>query len=468
MIKSTVQNQELGIQISQNAEKMEKEKNRDSPEIAIPIVGLDTSESGTNSSYFSEKAKATNNGTLLKNSQTLRRRTSSKISTENERQISKPSLRSIRYSQPKSRIMELEPPSPPATSSSFSKSSLSRRIDSLRSGSLQPAAAGEDDDGDKDQEDEDDEEKEKKDNENPSPKKSKKKGKITLKAINGILEWILFFAIMILLVSSLYVKKLKTHALWGLEIWRWCVLAGVFLCGRLVTRWAKDFIVFLIESKFLFNEKVVYFVHGVKQSVRVVIWLSLVLIAWVLLIEDNGVQRSRKANRILRYINKVLIASLIGAVLWMIKTLLIKLIAASFHVKTFFSKIREAISNEYVFWTLSVPQSRNLTENGGADGPISTRWCFKITKWKKGSKDNGQEKDEISIKKLGKMKAGKVPVSTMGHLMDRIRSSKLSIISSALDDSHDIGGGEQKEITNWSEVEEAASQIFHNVKGPNH
>ncbi|CDP03109.1 unnamed protein product [Coffea canephora] len=280
-----------------------------------------------------------------------------------------------------------------------------------------------------------------------------------------IVEWILFICAMAMMVAGLYAPNLKTSILWGLELWKWCLLVAVIFCGRLVTKWAKDAIVFVIETKFLFNERVVYFLHGVKQSVRVVIWLGLVLLAWVLLI-DRGVNRSKETTKILNYISKALVSSLIGAVMWMVKTLLVKLIAASFHVKTFFEKIREAISDECVLLMLSVPPMPKVEENGDNSRPSENKQEIEVEDHKKVVQEKTnhvQKKEEMTLKKLGRMKAGKMPASTMKNLIDRIRSSKLSIVSSALDGSLD-DLGEQKDITSRYEAEQAASLIFNNVR----
>lgn len=409
--------------------------------------------------------------------------------TATELLIRRPSVRKSTFSSPKSRMVELETQTGSSLAgqiggwgrTSYSAISVCSRAEMLRTGSLPPAKEhdkvdDEDDDDDDDDDIKEDGEGDEKTSGNhgdaddakkiygkPPLRKVWKRGKfkVTLKAINSIIEWMLLVGAMVMLIVSIYADELKIHVIWGLEIWKWCVLVAVFFCGRLVTKWARDCLVFLIESKYLFNEKVVYFVHGVKQSVRVVIWLSLVLLAWFLLI-DRGVKKrsSRKTIRVLNYITRALAATLIGAVLWMIKTLLVKLIAASFHVKTFFSKIKETISQEYVLWALSVPQAFPLAENGSPGPSTCSCWCIKIPRWK-GHRQN-KDRCEITMKKLGKMRSGKIPVSTMGGLVDRIRSSKMSIISNALE----VDGGEQREINSKSDVEEAALQIFQNVKRP--
>ncbi|KAK7354614.1 hypothetical protein VNO80_20079 [Phaseolus coccineus] len=80
-------------------------------------------------------------------------------------------------------------------------------------------------------------------------------------------------------------------------MWKWCVFILVILCGRLVTEWFINVLVFLIERNFLFKKKVLYFVYGVKKSVQGFIWLSLVLLTWDMLFSP-GVKRTSKGARI--------------------------------------------------------------------------------------------------------------------------------------------------------------------------
>ncbi|KAL3535550.1 hypothetical protein ACH5RR_004011 [Cinchona calisaya] len=468
-------------------------------ETAIPILvsaqaSDHTSLQGGSSRHSETSEDNASNGKKSTNSQNLRRRLSSRISESDstlstELQLRALSMRRAKFSQTKSRVLEVEESNQSSSTlvigqgselratSSNSKILLSEKIKSMRAGSLQNADENSDEDDDKsDHTDDDDEEVEDQKDDQKNGENAQRLCEIgkKLKAIDGIIEWIVLTCVMAVLIASLYAHNLKTCIIWGLEIWKWCVLVAVIFCGRLVTKWAKDAIVFLIETKFLFNEKVVYFLHGVKQSVRVVIWLALVLLAWFLLI-DRGVKRSKKTTKILSYITKALASSLIGAVMWMVKTLLVKLIAASFHVKTFFEKIREAISDEYVLWTLSVPPSLEVEKNGGNSSKLCCPTLWSDHKEKKEGIDvenqkktvheksnHVHKKEEITLKKLGKMKPGKMPASTMGHLIDRIRSSKLSVVSNAVDDNLD-DGGEQKDITSRSEAEEAASFIFKNV-----
>ena len=87
---------------------------------------------------------------------------------------------------------------------------------------------------------------------------------------------------------ALTVHKLQSTVIWGLELWKWCILVLVIFCGRLVTEWFINVLAFLIEMNFLLKKKVLYFVYGLKMSVQVFIWLGLVLLAWGLLF-DGGV-----------------------------------------------------------------------------------------------------------------------------------------------------------------------------------
>ncbi|XP_059634775.1 mechanosensitive ion channel protein 10-like isoform X2 [Cornus florida] len=280
-----------------------------------------------------------------------------------------------------------------------------------------------------------------------------KQGK-KLKSI-AYLEWIVFVGTLAVLISSL--TKLHNDRIWGLEIWKWSVLALVIFCGRLVTEWFTNILVFLIERNFLLKKKVLYFVYSLKKSVRVVIWLGLILLAWALLI-NRGVERSKKTTRILNYITRGLVSSLIGAAMWMLKTLLVKILASSFHVKRFFDRIQESIFHQYVLQTLSgFPE---FTEGVGRSR--SGRLSFK--NMKKGKQ--GEKEDVINVDKLHKMKQEKISAWTMRGLTEVIGSSGLFTLSNALDQSVDDEDVENKEITSELEAKIASNRIFKNVAKP--
>lgn len=279
--------------------------------------------------------------------------------------------------------------------------------------------------------------------------------------IMALLEWVMFVCIMGFLIASLTVQKFRDAAIWSLELWKWCVLVLVIFCGRLFTEWFINVLVFLIERNFLLKKKVLYFVHGLKVSVRVFIWLGLVLLAWCLLI-NRGVKRSRKTRRIFNYVTMALASCLIGAGMWMAKTFLVKLLASSFHVTRFFDRIQESIFQQYVFQTLSGPPLMEFAERVG--NTISGQLSFK--NMKKGN--HVQKEGVIDIEKLHKMKQEKISAWTMKGLITAIRGSGLFTISNALDESVDDEGVEQKdkEITSELEARDAAYRIFKNVAKP--
>ncbi|XP_051114057.1 mechanosensitive ion channel protein 10-like [Andrographis paniculata] len=264
----------------------------------------------------------------------------------------------------------------------------------------------------------------------------------------AIIEWIAFITIMTVLIASKTINTLKDFHIWSLQPWKWCVLVLVIFCGHLFTEWLSEILVFLIEKNFLLKKKVLYFVFGMKKSIRIVIWLALILLTWSLLI-NRGVKRSKNTKKVLNYITRGIISTLIGAVLWMIKTLLVKLVASSFHVRTYFDRIQESVFHQYLLQVLSGPPM------AGIDGSrISGQLSFN-----KGT--TGEKKTEvINVDKLHKMKREKVSAWTIGGLIKVIRDSDLLSISEVLDESIE---DEPKVITNEVEARDAANRIFKNV-----
>ncbi|KAL3535551.1 hypothetical protein ACH5RR_004012 [Cinchona calisaya] len=270
-----------------------------------------------------------------------------------------------------------------------------------------------------------------------------------------LIQWIAFFSILGFLIVSLTVDKLSSLYVWGLHIWRWCVLVLVFTCGHLVTQWFTDLLVVFIERNYLLKNKVLYFLYSLRKSFRVSLWLSLVLITWELLI-NRGVKRSRNTMRVLNYVTRGIASSLIGAAMWMVKTFLVKLLASSYHVQAFFDKIQESIFHQYVLQTLSGPA---LIGNAGgfrSSGRLSFKYSMKGKQ-----KDKGDE--VVNVDKLYNLKREKVSSFTMGGLVQVIRTSGLSTISDVLEKSDDDKELAQKEITSEVEAKAAAKEIFKKV-----
>ncbi|XP_022732422.1 LOW QUALITY PROTEIN: mechanosensitive ion channel protein 10-like [Durio zibethinus] len=269
-----------------------------------------------------------------------------------------------------------------------------------------------------------------------------------------VIECVVFLLLLGCLIASLTVDKLQDTHIWHLTIWKWCVLVMVIFCGMLVTRWFMHLVVFLIELNFLLQKKVLYFVHGLKKSVQVFIWLSLVLVTWVILFLDF--KRSKATTKILDYVTWTLVSILIGAFLWLLKTLLLKILASNFHMNKFFERIQESIFHHYVLKTLS---GRPLMEiNGIPKAPAH----LTVSNAKKGK---AKTKKLIDMGKVHKLKREKVSSWHMKVLIDAITNSGLSTISYTLEESAYDEGGEQtdKEITSEEEAHYAAYKIFSNV-----
>ncbi|XP_020536366.1 mechanosensitive ion channel protein 10 isoform X2 [Jatropha curcas] len=276
-----------------------------------------------------------------------------------------------------------------------------------------------------------------------------------------VIQWVAFVCIVGCLVAGLTVEKLEKTMIWGLDFWKWSVLVMVTFSGMSITNWFMHFIVFLIERNFLLRKKVLYFVYGLKKSVQVFMWIGLVLLAWAFLF-NRGVERSKTATKILNYVTWTLISLLIGSFLWLLKTLLLKILASNFHVTKFFDRIQESVFHQYVLQTLSGPPLIEEAERVGRSASTG-QLSFRSTKKGKETK----EKKVIDMGMLHKIKQEKVSAWTMKVLVDAITNSGLSTISNTLDES--IGGaGEQtdSEITNEMEATAAAYHIFRNVAKP--
>ncbi|KAL6861850.1 hypothetical protein ACP4OV_017550 [Aristida adscensionis] len=268
---------------------------------------------------------------------------------------------------------------------------------------------------------------------------------------------VLFLA---LLVVSLVVRPLQGRVVWGLEIWKWCVMVITVFSGHLVSQWLVQFIVFVVERNFLLRTKVLYFVFGLRKSFQVCLWLGLVLIAWSQLF-DREVGRPPKTAKILNYVSRFLASMLIGSVIWLVKTFVMKVIASTFHRKTFFDRIQESVFHQYVLQTLSGPPVMELAENVGREGSGLGRVSFSRAKEEKGVPE------VIDVAKLRRMSQEKVSAWTMKGLMMAIRSSRLSTISHTIESFDDIGMEQKdREINSEWEAKAAAYAIFKNVARP--
>ncbi|GMJ11393.1 mechanosensitive channel of small conductance-like 6 [Hibiscus trionum] len=317
-----------------------------------------------------------------------------------------------------------------------------------------------------------------------------------------LLEWLSLILIIAALVCSLAIPYLRKKRLWDLMLWKWEVLVLVLICGRLVSGWIIRIIVFFIERNFLLRKRVLYFVYGVRKAVQNCLWLGLVLIAWHYLF-DEKVQRETK-NEVLRYVTKIMICLVVGVMLWLVKTLLVKVLASSFHVSTYFDRIQDSLFNQYVIETLSGPplveirkaeeeeerianEVANL-QNAGATippglktstlssphyvRPIGSGLIQKSPRGKSPmisgvlSADKGENDDKgITIDHLHKLNPKNVSAWNMKRLMNIIRHGALSTLDEQIQ-----GSAQEDEsatqIRSEYEAKVAARKIFQNVAKP--
>nr|TKR74673.1 mechanosensitive ion channel protein 10-like [Populus alba] len=279
-----------------------------------------------------------------------------------------------------------------------------------------------------------------------------------------LIEFILFLISMTCLILSLTLESLRNKVLWGLVLWKWCLMVLVIFCGRLVSVWVVGFLGFLIERNFMLREKVLYFVFGLRKSFQHCAWLGLVLLAWMSMFHD-----AHKRNKTLKRTFRVLIAVFVAATIWLLKILLVKVLASSFHVATFFDRMKESVFHHYILVTLSGPpldeneretphrltprHSRRLPakqrEMASPDMPIS--------------KSKRYESRRIDMERLRKLtKMTRATAWSVKRLGSYIKSSGLSTVSRTVDD---FGNAESEIHSEW-EARCSAQRSFKNVAKP--
>ncbi|KAG6414519.1 hypothetical protein SASPL_121891 [Salvia splendens] len=295
---------------------------------------------------------------------------------------------------------------------------------------------------------------------------SRKKLKYRKVKAKVLVEWLIFLFILGCLITSLTVHRFRNMMLWRLCLWKWFALVMVTFSGMLFTEWLMNFVVLLIELNYLLK-KVLYFVFGLKKIVQVCLWLALVLITWALLFREGVDKSSHATAKILDLITWTIASLLIGLFLWPLKNLLLKILASSFHVNTFFNRIQESIFHQYILFSLSGKPVMEAEQMLGRSSSNVSHFSFRVTKKDKEGREK-KEKEVIDINKLHQMKQEKVSAWTMKMLVDVISNSGLATISNTLDESVYNEGNEQtdKEITNEEEAIAAAYHIFRNVAQP--
>ncbi|PWA57560.1 mechanosensitive ion channel family protein [Artemisia annua] len=312
-----------------------------------------------------------------------------------------------------------------------------------------------------------------------------------------LLQFLSLVLIVGALVCTLTISYFKHKKLYDLELWKWVVMVLVLICGRLWSGWGIRVIVFLIERNFVLRKRVLYFVYGLRKAVQNCVWLTLVLIAWNIIF-DSKVERMTHGKEVLPYVTKVWVCLLVGTLVWLVKTLLVKVLASSFHVSTFFDRIQESLFNQYVIETLSGPplleiqqeqeeEDRVIEEvqklqNAGATLPAD----LKANLFKKSGRFIGTPRtgtpmtgksgkfsesttpkkvDEgITIDHLHRLNQKNISAWNMKRLMNIVRTGVLSTLDEQLEGSRGDDEDETAvQITNEKQAKVAAKKIFINV-----
>ncbi|CAM0944679.1 unnamed protein product [Alopecurus aequalis] len=306
-----------------------------------------------------------------------------------------------------------------------------------------------------------------------------------------ILQWISLVLIIGALVCSLTIKRFARKKLWELHLWKWELLVFVLICGRLVSGWVIRIAVFCVERNFVLRKRVLYFVYGVRGAVQNALWLGLVLASWHFLFDENVPTHTV----VLPYVTKVLFCLLVATLIRLVKTLLLKVLASSFHVSTYFDRIQEALFNQYVIETLSGPQLvdedyvlaevRELQRAGATipkelraalpaknlTGQRSIRISGLISKGD-GSSQLSKEKKQreldegITIDKLHRLNQKNVSAWNMKRLMKIVRFGTLTTMDEQIQQATGDGDESGTQIRSEYEAQVAAKKIFHNVAKP--
>lgn len=162
-------------------------------------------------------------------------------------------------------------------------------------------------------------------------------------------EWFSLFLLVAFLACSMKLAPLKTVTFLGLHLWRWDALTLVIFCGRLISGWIMQLIVMLIEKHYLLKKRVLYFVYGLRRSVKNCVWLALVIGVW------EGIFQRLKGSTALNILTKILWCLFTASISWMVKVLAVKVAANSFHRTAYFDRIQECVFNQFLLEKLSGP-----------------------------------------------------------------------------------------------------------------
>ncbi|KAL3497978.1 hypothetical protein ACH5RR_040710 [Cinchona calisaya] len=162
----------------------------------------------------------------------------------------------------------------------------------------------------------------------------------------------------------------------------------------------------------------------------------------------------------LKRVFQALVAVLIGATIWLIKIDLVKVLASSFHVATYFDRMKESVFHHYVLDTLSGPPMDDVACEKAQDKFLTSSKSLptKLRESKRLSKSTRVGTRRIDMEKLRKLSMhSKASAWSVKRLVNYVRSFGLSTISRSVDEFGIT------EITSEWEARNCAKRIFKNV-----
>lgn len=158
-------------------------------------------------------------------------------------------------------------------------------------------------------------------------------------------------------------------------------------------------------------------------------------------------------------------AVLVGATIWLIKIILVKVLASSFHVATYFDRMKESVFHHYILDTLSGPP---MDDDTVAQRQNHHLLMAKLMGMKKSnvlinSKSKRFGSRRLDMEKLRKLSLHRSASAwSVKRLVSYVSSFGLSTVSTTVDEF----GRAESEITSEWEARTTAKRIFKNVAKP--
>ncbi|GMH18798.1 hypothetical protein Nepgr_020639 [Nepenthes gracilis] len=271
--------------------------------------------------------------------------------------------------------------------------------------------------------------------------RKKRERMIWLSIPSVMLVWTLGF-----LVATFTVPKLKRGLLTGLQLWKWALFFVAVVSGSILIRCLIYVVVKMIQMKFSLEKNVFYFLSGLRKSIEVLIWWLWIFLTWLLLLESKIKQSSSKSTTILDFTTQSLATLVIGALLWVLVTVGIKLLGVKCHHNRYLENCGDAIYCHYLLQTLSRLPGKQNDERKRllkiSNGEISSRKGQRV----------------IDVDKIRKIESENMTFLTLNTLIDVVQNFGLSITDSIEEISIE-------EISNEDEAKNVASTIFNHVSG---